>query len=72
MLNISSWTTNPVCALQQLATGMAIAAPCIGDTKVPMSLVEKSMFINYKHIEDTSGKAPSADLQTLVKISVSK
>ena len=51
MLNLSSRTANAVRALQRLA-GMATAAPRIGDTKVPMSLFEKSAFINYQRIED--------------------
>ena len=52
MLNLSSRTANAVRALQRLAAGMATAAPRIGDTKVPMSLFEKSAFINYQRIED--------------------
>jgi aconitate hydratase len=36
----------------RLAAGMATAAPRIGDTKVAMSLLEKSAFINYQRIED--------------------
>lgn len=39
-------------ALQRLAAGMATAAPRIGDTKVPMSLLEKGAYINYQRIED--------------------
>jgi aconitate hydratase len=31
---------------------MATAAPRIGDTKVPMSLLEKGAYINYQRIED--------------------
>lgn len=38
--------------LQRLAAGMATAAPRIGDTKVPMSLLEKDAYINYQRIED--------------------
>ena len=39
-------------ALQRLAAGMATAVPRIGDTKVPMSLLEKGAYINYQRIED--------------------
>ncbi|KAL4071678.1 aconitase family-domain-containing protein [Scleroderma yunnanense] len=38
--------------LQRLAAGLATAAPRIGDTKVPMSLLEKDAYINYQRIED--------------------
>lgn len=34
------------------AAGMATVAPRIGDTKVPMSLLEKGAYINYQRIED--------------------
>jgi len=49
MLNISNKTAK---AARVLAKGMATAAPRIGDTKVPMSLLEKGAFINYQRIED--------------------
>jgi len=39
-------------ALQRLAASMATAVPRIGDTKVPMSLLEKGAYINYQRIED--------------------
>jgi len=52
MLNLSNRTANAVRALQRLAAGMATAAPRIGDTKVPMSLLEKGAYINYQRIED--------------------
>lgn len=52
MLNLSNTTINGVRSLQRLAAGMATAAPRIGDTKVPMSLLEKGAFINYQRIED--------------------
>ena len=48
MLNLSR-TAN---ALRALVKGMATAAPRIGDTKVPMSLLEKGAYINYQRIED--------------------
>lgn len=44
---------NAAAALKRLASrGMATAASRIGDTKVPMSLLEKGAFINYQRIED--------------------
>jgi hypothetical protein len=52
MLNLSNRTAGAVRALQRMAAGMATAAPRIGDTKVPMSLLEKGAFINYQRIED--------------------
>ena len=52
MFNLSSRTANAVRVLQRLAAGMATAVPRIGDTKVPMSLLEKGVFINYQRIED--------------------
>ncbi|KAJ7340633.1 hypothetical protein DFH08DRAFT_1012716 [Mycena albidolilacea] len=39
-------------APQCMAAGMATTAPRIGDTKVPMSLLEKGAFINYHRIEN--------------------
>ena len=39
-------------AARKYAAGLATAAPRIGDTKVPMSLLEKDAFINYQRIED--------------------
>lgn len=53
MLSLSNKSPASWRALQrQLAAGMATAAPRIGDTKVPMSLLEKDSFINYQRIED--------------------
>jgi aconitate hydratase len=52
MFNLSARTANAVRSLQRLAAGMATAAPRIGDTKVPMSLLEKGAYINYQRIED--------------------
>ncbi|KAG6911031.1 hypothetical protein DXG01_005447 [Tephrocybe rancida] len=52
MLNLSNRTANAMRALQRLAAGMATVAPRIGDTKVPMSLLEKGAYINYQRIED--------------------
>lgn len=52
MFNLATRTANAVKSLQRLAAGMATAAPRIGDTKVPMSLLEKGAFINYQRIED--------------------
>ena len=53
MLNLTNRTANAVRAIQRMAAGMATAAPRIGDTKVPMSLLEKGAYINYQRIEDT-------------------
>src|SRR5215208_3440331 len=41
MLNLSNRTAHAMRAFQRLAAGMATAVPRIGDTKVPMSLLEK-------------------------------
>jgi aconitate hydratase len=49
---LSSSTRDAMRSLQRLAAGMATAAPRIGDTKVPMSLLEKGAYINYQRIED--------------------
>lgn len=49
MVKLSSRTAN---ALRAIVKGMATAAPRIGDTKVPMSLLEKGAYINYQRIED--------------------
>ncbi|KDQ56048.1 hypothetical protein JAAARDRAFT_36842 [Jaapia argillacea MUCL 33604] len=50
MFNLASRTGN---AMRRLAAGMATAAESrIGDTKVPMSLLEKDAYINYQRIED--------------------
>ena len=37
---------------RSLAKSMATAVPRIGDTKVPMSLLEEGAYINYQRIED--------------------
>ncbi|KAF9028929.1 aconitate hydratase [Hymenopellis radicata] len=52
MFNLSNRTAKAVQSLQRLAAGMATVAPRIGDTKVPMSLLEKGAYINYQRIED--------------------
>jgi len=52
MLNLANRTANAMRALHRLAAGMATVAPRIGDTKVPMSLLEKGAYINYQRIED--------------------
>lgn len=52
MLNLANRTANVVRGIQRLAAGMATAVPRIGDTKVPMSLLEKGAYINYQRIED--------------------
>jgi hypothetical protein len=40
-------------AARRLAAGMATAVERIGDTKVPMSLLEKGAYINYQRIDDS-------------------
>lgn len=52
MLNLSNRTAHLVRGLQRMAAGMATATPRIGDTKVPMSLLETGAYINYQRIED--------------------
>ena len=52
MFNLSNRTAMAVKAIQRAAKGLATAAPRIGDTKVPMSLLEKGAYINYQRIED--------------------
>lgn len=52
MLNLSSRTAKAVKAIQRAAKGMATVAQRIGDTRVPMSLLEKGAYINYQRIED--------------------
>jgi aconitate hydratase len=52
MFNLSNKTAKAFKAIQRAAKGMATAAPHIGDTKVPMSLLEKGAYINYQRIED--------------------
>lgn len=53
MYNLSTRTRDAaVRSLRRIAAGMATAAPRIGDTKVPMSLLEKGAYINYQRIED--------------------
>jgi aconitate hydratase len=39
-------------AARALNRGMATVSPRIGDTKVPMSLLERDAYINYQRIED--------------------
>lgn len=52
MLNLSNKTAKAVKVIHRAVKGMATAAPRIGDTKVPMSLLEKGAYINYQRIED--------------------
>ena len=51
MLNITNRTAIAWRSVQRAAAGMATAAR-IGDTKVPMSLLEPGWHINYQRIED--------------------
>ncbi len=52
MLNLHSKAAHVARDMKRLAAGMATVAPRIGDTKVPMSLLEKGVYINYQRIED--------------------
>lgn len=52
MFNLTTKTAHAARAAKRLAAGMATAAPRIGDTKVPMSLLEPNAYINYQRIED--------------------
>jgi len=51
MFNIANRTAIAWRSVQRAAAGMATAAR-IGDTKVPMSLLEPGWHINYQRIED--------------------
>jgi aconitate hydratase len=52
MLNLASRSSQAWRSIQRLAKGMASVSERIGDTKVPMSLVETGAYINYQRIED--------------------
>jgi aconitate hydratase len=52
MLNLASRSSQAWRSIQSLAKGMASVAERIGDTKVPMSLLETGAYINYQRIED--------------------
>ena len=52
MLNLASRSSQAWRSIQILARSMATVAERIGDTKVPMSLLERSAYINYQRIED--------------------
>ncbi|GJE91605.1 aconitate hydratase [Phanerochaete sordida] len=52
MFNLTGRTTTAWRGLQRLAAGMATVAEPIGNTKVPMSLLEPKAYINYQRIED--------------------
>ncbi|PFH47562.1 hypothetical protein AMATHDRAFT_67537 [Amanita thiersii Skay4041] len=52
MLNISNRTAYAVRVLRRRAKGMATVSSRIGDTRVPMSLLEQDRYINYQRIED--------------------
>jgi hypothetical protein len=51
MFNIANRTASAWRSVQRAAAGMATAAR-IGDTKVPMSLLEPGWYINYQRIAD--------------------
>ena len=52
MLNLASRSSQAWRSVQRLAKGMASVSQRIGDTKVPMSLLETDAYINYQRIED--------------------
>ncbi|KAI0083269.1 aconitate hydratase [Irpex rosettiformis] len=52
MFNLAGRTTTAWRGLQRMAAGMATVAEPIGNTKVPMSLLEPKAYINYQRIED--------------------
>jgi hypothetical protein len=52
MLNLASRSSQAWRSVQRLAKGMATVSGRIGDTKVPMSLLETGAYINYQRIED--------------------
>ncbi|KAA1479412.1 aconitate hydratase [Dentipellis sp. KUC8613] len=53
MFNIASRSSAAWRGIQRMAAGMATTVEGrIGDTKVPMSLLEKGAYINYQRIED--------------------
>jgi aconitate hydratase len=52
MLNLVSRSSQTWRSIQRLAKGMASVSERIGDTKVPMSLLETGAYINYQRIED--------------------
>jgi aconitate hydratase len=52
MLNLSNRVANGLLSLQRMVAGMATVTSRIGDTRVPMSLLEKGAYINYQRIDD--------------------
>lgn len=52
MLNLASRSSQAWRSIQRLAKGMASVTERIGDTKVPVSLLETGAYINYQRIED--------------------
>jgi aconitate hydratase len=52
MLNLASRSSQAWRSIQRLAKGMASVSERIGETKVPMSLLETGAYINYQRIED--------------------
>jgi aconitate hydratase len=52
MLTIAPRARHALRSVRRFAARMATVAPRIGDTKVPMSLLEKGAYINYQRIED--------------------
>ena len=52
MYSLATKSANAARAAKRIAAGMATAASPIGDTKVPMSLLEPGKYINYQRIEN--------------------
>ena len=52
MFNLANRTAYAVKQAKRIARGLATAAPRIGDTKVSMSRLEPTSYINYQRIED--------------------
>ena len=52
MYSLATKSANAARATKRMTAGMATAASPIGDTKVPMSLLEPGKYINYQRIEN--------------------
>jgi aconitate hydratase len=65
MLNLSNRIANGLLSLQRIAVGMATVTSRIGDSKVPMSLLEEGAYIEYQRIEDSLAVVRSRHAFTL-------
>jgi len=52
MYSLTTKSANAARAAKRMAAGMATVTSPIGDTKVPMSLLEPGKYINYQRIEN--------------------